>query len=335
MQETPVPGAPLVIGTAHITAEPDGQFHIAVNLNADASIASDLKALMIRSFNSQEMEVLSGSGQEIVQFVATYGTPLEVEVMPRVRPEQICRTYGSGAGEEVLRFPYTNRYTEDLTVTAENLNTLWSISGQASPVSIFTRSERSMPDGYYGFEWPISHFTWVDSAGRERASATWKLLGQEVSVDDLRDNIPFCELNGEVVGCDELATDMDNRIFQQAVSTVTALNKAAVKAKKEKLWKPVGRYRNPYFKRAAKALSGIRRILNSLPPNRYLCPDPTPPQCSQVVYPKAALLVEFDSILAGKLPKGLKHLRKLYPQLRQAFLTELGKQPNGYLSCSR
>ncbi len=324
-----------MVGTAHITAAPDGGFSVGVELNNDSSIASDLKALLVRSFNKQEMEVLTGTGREIVEFVATYGTPLVVEVAPRVKPEAICRTYGSETGQEVLRFPYTNRYIEDLTVTAENLNSLWSISGQPSPVSVFNRTDQSFPDGYYGFEWPISHFTWIDSAGRERVSATWKLLGAEVSVDDYRENISFCELNGEVVGCAELAADMDNRLFRKAVSTVTELNKAAVRAKKAGLWIPKGKFRGPHFERAGRALRNIRVILRNLPPNRYLCPDPQPPQCRSVVYPKAALLTQFDSILSVKLPQGLTHLRKLYPQLRKDFIVELNKQPNWYLSCSR
>jgi hypothetical protein len=324
-----------VVGNATITAGPEGQFQVSVELNADASVSSGLKALMIRSFDGQEMEVLTGTGREVIEFVATYGAPLEVEMVRRVSPEPVCRTYGLATGEEILRSPYTNRYSEDLSVQAQNLNTLWSISGQPSPVSEFLRTDQSLPDGYYGFEWPIGHFVWLDAEGRERVSATWRLLGKEVSVESLKSEVPFCELNGEIVGCEELSERMDNRIFQQAVATVTELSNLAVRAKRAGLWKPVGRYRLPYFKRAAKALRIIRFILSGLLPNRYLCPDPSPPQCVKVVYPKSELLAQFESILRVKLPTGLRHLPRHYPRLRAAFVAELDKQPISYLSCAR
>ncbi len=324
----------MVVGAATITAGPEGQFEVAVDLQADASVSSGLKALMIRSFNGQEMEVLSGTGQQVIQFVATYGPPLEIDMIGRIRQEDICRTYGSVAGEEILRFPYTNRYSENLSVEAESLNTLYSITGQAAPVGEFLRSPEGAPEGYYGFEWPIEHFLWQDGAGRERLYAIWKLLGKEVSVNSLKNDVPFCELNGAIVGCEELSDAMDNRIFQQVVSSVTALNIAAVNAKRAGLWRPVGRFRTPYFARAGRALKAIRLILRNLLPNRYLCPDPTPPQCVVVRYPKAELLAQFDSILRVRLPKGLERLPKMYPALRRDFIAELNKQPNAYISCA-
>ena len=107
------------------------------------------------------------------------------------------------------------------------------------------------------------------------------------------------------------------------------------KARLAKLWRSDTRFSVSYQKQAAKALRNIRAILNQLPSTRYICPTEVPAPCKNEAFPKTALNREFESILKLKLPKGLKHIAKAFPQERKAFLAELDKQPNTYTYCPK
>jgi hypothetical protein len=334
-QQTPLPGAPLFVGTFAVTAGPVGEFALDVDSNADAGVSSALPAIQILSFNGEAREVLEGTGEQVAEFASQHGGQLEIEVIGRITPEPVCRTYSSEDGQEVLRFPYTQRYTEDLEVDSPQLNTLWSPSGVPAPPRLFVRTGEALPAGYYGFEHPISEFTWRDAQGREHVSALWRIIGAEQSAESLKDDLMWCTASGEFSGCIEFSLEMSNRIFAQAVSTVSSLSRAAEKAKIKGLWRPKGKLRKPYFARAAQALRTIRKILSGLLPNRYICSGQTPPRCTTAIYPKAELLQQFDYFLKVKLPKGLQHLVRLYPAERKAFIAELNKQPDRYVSCSQ
>jgi len=333
-EETPLPYAPLVFGSLAVTADPDGRFEVSVRSNEDASVSSGLPALQILDFNGEVTEVLTGTGQQIAEFAAAYDSELRVNAISRIKPENMCRTFSSDTGEEALRFPYTSRYSEQLEVTSANLNTLFSISGAPYPLSLFEASSVELPDGFYGFEWPLSHFVWIGSDGTERVSAAWKILGKQSQVEDRKSDVPWCAGAGGLDQCVPYSGDLNNRIFRQAVSTVTALSRAAVRAKAQGIWKPTGRLRIPFFKRAAQSLSKIRFILSQLLPNRFICPGAAPPQCVVATFPKAELMREFESMLTVKWPRGLLHLRKTFPKERQAFRNELARQPDKYASCS-
>jgi hypothetical protein len=334
-QQTPLPGAPLFVGTFEVTAGPAGEFALDVGSNEDAEVSSALPAMQILSFNGEEREVLEGTGQQIAEFMDQHGGQLEIEVIGRITPEPICRTFSADGNEEILRFPYTNRYSEELEVASQQLNTLWSPSGEPVPPRTFVNSDSTFATGYYGFEHPISEFTWRDAQGREYVSALWRILGAEQSVESLKDDLMWCTASGEFNGCIEFSAEATGRPFAQATSTMSKLSRSAAKAKAKGLWRPKGKLRIPYYERAAQALSAIRRILNGLPPNRYICAGATPPQCVTATYPKAELLQEFDHFLKVKLPKGLQHLVRLYPAERKAFIAELNKQPDRYVSCSQ
>ena len=316
-----------------VTAGPSGDFEIAVDLNQDASVMSGLPALKIDSFNDQESETLHGTGRDIVNFVATYGPSLEVAMSPRVTAETICRTYGTETGQDLLRFPYTNRHSIALTVESDLLNTLSSVTGNVSPIDTFYRTDSTNPAGYFGFELPIEHFIWFDQNGTERVIALWRLLGREIGVDSPKTDIQFCELGGELAGCQIVSETMDNKIFETAMAAARTLNTQAVKAKTSGRWKPTGKFRSPHFSHAARANKAIRAILQSLPTNRYLCPERAPSGCSTITYPKDALIQQFQRMLRAKLPEGLQHLRKLYPKLRSRFVAEVEKQPSSFLAC--
>jgi hypothetical protein len=332
-EETPLAFAPLVFGTLQVTANPAGEFNVIVPALQDASIASGLTALRVLDFNGEETERLEGTGKQIEEFASSRGGDLRVNVLSRIQPENICRTFSLQDGSELLRFPYTNRYGEQLEVQSQGLNTLYSASGGPAPTAVFEPSTPSMPDGYFGFEWPISDFVWVNVAGEEQVSAVWKILGKQSQVDARVVDLPMCEWSAGLDGCIPLPTDLSNRIFLKAVSTVTSLSKAIVRERRLGVWRPEGQVRAPFFDRAAKSLRSLRAILSALPQHRYICPSGAPPRCTTVKFPKQALLKGFDSMLRVQWPRGLERIPKLYPKERKAFLAELRKQPDSYVWC--
>ncbi len=329
-----MPFAPLVFGTLEVTANPEGEFEVVVPAREDASVVSGIAALRVLDFNGQESERLEGTGEEIEQFISSAGGELRVNVISRIHPENMCRTFSVEDGAELLRFPYTNRYTEKLEVTSENLNTLLSLSGVPVPPAVFESSSAEIPDGYFGFEWPITHFVWMDPIGEERVSSVWKILGKQSQIDARRVDVPLCDVSAGLSECAPIAIELSNKIFAQALSTVTTLSKATVRERNKGVWRPGGTLRTPFFARAAKSLRSIRAILSTLPQSRYVCPSGTPNQCASATFPKALLLKEFDAMLRVKWPRGLERMPKLYPKQRKAFLAELAKQPDVYIWCT-
>ncbi len=333
-ENTPLPWAPVKFGVIEATAGPEGEFSIIMPSLQDASVASGLEALEILDFNGEKMEVLPGSAAEIEAFAQARGSELIINALSRVIPGPMCRTFSTENGEELLRFPYTNRYTKQLEVSSSSLNSVWSVSGTPAPASIFDSSDPSLPDDYFGFEWPLAHFTWTDSNNQLQVSGMWKILGKQSQVEGLVSDIPLCSVMGSIADCNEIPQSLSNRIFEQALKTVTNLSRASVKAKKNGKWRPKGAFRTPFFKNSARSLAAIRSILRQLPSKRYICPTEVRAQCTSQSFPKKQLYDEFENILKVKLPSGLKHLVKTYPQERKAFLAELAKHPGTFITCS-
>jgi hypothetical protein len=333
---TPLHGAPVDLGETSVSTDSEGKFQVQVPLNQDASISSGLKAIKFEKIAGEEREVLEGTGEQIASIAAQQGGVIVIDASRRVNPEPICRAYSTDTGAEVLWFRYTNRYGETLSVPQIELNTLMSPSGQPYPVSEFRSIDSTQPDGLYGFEWPIEFFTWFKSdTNQEMVSAAWKLLGAEVAVEQPREEVPLCLESGELKDCSRISQGITNRIFEQALSTVTEIAKESEKAKKAGQWRPKGNFRLPHHKQAARSLANIRKILRSLPTNRYSCTGSTPANCSVVVFPKAQILAEYQKIFTVKLPPGLQRLVKKYPGERRKFLVELRKHPERYVTCSR
>lgn len=279
------------------------------------------------------VETLSGSASEIEQIASSQGGILDIMTSRRVRPEAICRVYDGNLGVEALRFAFTNRYGEALNVSSQGLNSIESVSGVPYPIASFGSTDITKPDGYLGFTWPMDYFKWFDPArNQEVVSTTWKLLGKQVFVDAPQSDIPICSQAGGFSGCSAFNDTLTNRIYEQALSSVTRLSNQALKLKAEGVWKPVGKMRTPYYNSAARSLRSIR-ILLRLPSDRYVCTEAVPQACRTVVFPKAQLQSEFDKIFKVKLPNGLRSLVRLVPPERKKFQAELKKLPNSYVTC--
>jgi len=333
-EETPFPWAPLLFGTAEVTAGPDGSFLAQVPVDHDASVRSGIDALRILHINDREMELLAGTGRDIAAFMEPYGQILKISVSSRIVPGDPCLSYSSDTGEEILRFPYTNRGAQRYEVISPDLNTVWSISGTPAPAPAFEATNEFIPNNYFGFEWPLANFTWLDSNGIEHVSAIWRLLGQQREINLLKSEILPCVIEGTINECAPITAAMAEDVIRHTMDTIFKLSQAALKTRDSTHWKASGKPRIPYLKRAARAIKGMRSIINSMPKKRYICPGQAPATCSSAAFPKAALTEQFDSILKVKLPKGLKKLVKIYPKFRTMFLNELKKQPDTFTYCA-
>lgn len=333
---TPFPSAPLYVGGSIYSSDKDGKFTAYVPESEDASISSGLRAIKIEQINGEIREILTGTGASIAAIANARGGVISVEISSRISVAPICKALNQTSGEEMLWFRYTNRFGEPLEVADASLNTILSPQGTPYPIASFESTDESKPDFFLGFEWNINYFKDFDQIrGQDVVRATWRLLGAEVSVDQPQDEVPFCTAEGEFSGCTRLSESMTTRLYEQAFSTVTRLSSESDKAKKRGLWKPSGKFRNPYFKQAATSLRTIRQLISQLPGNGYVCEGSVPQGCRYVEYPKAQLLAQFEEMLKVKLPPGLKPILKLYPAERRKFLAELSKLPTKYLTCGR
>lgn len=317
------------------TSDENGLLQINVASDSVADVSSNLLAIKVESIAGTPVESLPGSASYISQVANSQGGVLDIVTSRRVKPEELCRLYDSELGAEAIRFPFTNRYGETLLVSSQGLNSIESVSGAPYPIASFGSIDISRPDGYLGFTWPLEHFKWFDPArNQEVISATWTLLGTRVSIDVPESQVPVCSQSGEYGGCTAFNDTLTNRIYEQALSSVTRLSNQALALRSRGVWKPVGQVRTPYYVTAARSLRNIRALLR-LPNNRYVCAEVVPQACRAVSFPKAQLQSEFDKIFKVKLPPALRSLIRLVPSERKKFQTELAKVPSRYVTCGR
>jgi len=332
-QGTPFPNVPINFGSAVATSDESGVIQLSIPNAAVADVSSNLLAIRVDSIAGTPAETLPGTAAEIAQLANSQGGVLDIETSRRVKPEPLCRIYDSALGAEALRFPFTNRYEDALTVSSQGLNSIESVSGVPYPIASFGASDSEKPDGYLGFTWSIDNFKWFDPVrNQEVVSATWTLLGKQVSVDLPVSEVPICAQSGEYDGCAAFNDTLTNRIYEQALSSVTRLSNQALALRAKGIWRPAGKVRTPYYTTAARSLRNIRMLLR-LPNSRYVCDDIVPQACRTVTFPKAALQSEFDRIFKVKLPSGLRTLVRLVPSERKKFQKELSKLPSRYVTC--
>lgn len=334
-QGTPLPNVPINFGSVVATSDANGLIQVSMPSENVADVSSGIIAVKVESIAGTPVESLGGSGAEIEQIANSQGGILDIVTSRRVKPEALCRVFDGDLGLEALRFPFTNRYGEALNVSSQGLNSIESVSGVPYPIASFGSTDSAKPDGYLGFTWTMDYFKWFDPArNQEVVSATWTLLGKKVSVDAPQSDIPICSQAGDFSGCSAFNDTLTNRIYEQALSSVTRLSNQALKLKAKGAWRPVGKVRTPYYNSAARSLRGIRALLR-LPNNRYVCSEAVPQACRTILFPKAQLHSEFDKIFKVKLPSGLRSLVRLVPSERKKFQAELKKLPNSYVTCGQ
>jgi len=341
---TPLADAPVKIGSHVLITDPQGAFSLEVLAQERADISSGLLAIGFDTIAGIPGETLSGTGAEIAAIAAASGGTIIIEATQRVKPEDLCYIRDANTGAGSIRFPFTNRYGVTLSVESDKLNSLTSVADPSKapdrepyPLADFESTEADKPDGYLGFEWSVDFFTWFDPArNSDIVSAEWKLINKTVSLDQPLSEVPLCPSAARLDSCSVYTSDISNRIYSQMFSSVTRLSQLAEVAARRGSWKNrSGKFRNPYLDQAARSLRNTKSILNGLSKPAYICPAGLPNTCRTQVFPKTAILYQFDSILKVKLPKALQFLVKSLSKERQKFLVELRKQPDSIVVCDK
>jgi hypothetical protein len=122
-------------------------------------------------------------------------------------------------------------------------------------------------------------------------------------------------------------------VFNQAVSTISSLSNAAVKAKERGSWRPNGSFRKVFFIESGRALRSIRTLLGEADPQSISCTSSQGAVCETRVVPKTELLEAFDQIFSIPFPKGLRSLRRLQKVEREKFISALETLPDNYATC--
>lgn len=332
-QGTPFPNVPINFGAVVATSDQNGFIQVSIPSQVSADVSSNLLAIKVESIAGTPVETLPGNAATIAQIASAQGGVLDIVTSRRVEAEQLCRLYDTDLGVEAIRFPFTNRYSEALSVASQGLNSIESVSGVPYPIASFGSTDTTRPNGYLGFTWPLDYFKWFDpERGQEVVSATWTLLGKSVSLDAPANEIPICSQAGDFGGCTAFNDTLSNRIYEQALSSVTRLSNQALSLKAKGIWKPAGRVRTPYYTTAARSLRNIRALLR-LPSSRYVCAEVVPQGCRVITFPKTQLQSEFDKIFKVKMPAALRSLVRLVPTERKKFQAELKKLPASYVTC--
>ncbi len=334
MALTPLSGAPVMVGASRLITDSDGEFSITIPIDNDASVSSDLKALRFESFNGDEREVLTGTAHEIAAFIDQRGGKLEISARALVRPEAICRSFSLVNGGTVLRFPYSNRQSSVLKVDAGEINLLGSISGVPEASGDFLPSDETIPDGHFAFEWPLSHFLWNHSDSSEWVFASWRLLGQEVLVNQLTASVPFCSGEGRYTECYRVTSDIDLELIRQAEQSVKKITVLARKASLRRRWRVPNRLSLMWDRQSGRNLAYIKNLISSLPRIRYICAsDPAPDGCARFNYPKRVLDQYFGAMGAGRLSKDLPEVGRAHALERWKFRSIMSRAGDSYVAC--
>lgn len=122
-------------------------------------------------------------------------------------------------------------------------------------------------------------------------------------------------------------------VFNQAVSTVSSLANAAVKAQARGSWHPTGSFRKVFFLQSGRALRSIRALLGGPEPQGPSCVSSKASACTTNPLPKSELLQTFDQIFSIPFPKGLRSLRRLQRVERDKFTSAVEALPDNYITC--
>jgi hypothetical protein len=323
-----------MVGASRLVTDSDGEFSITIPRSNDASISSDLQALRFESFNGDQREVLTGTANEIAAFIDQRGGKLEIAAKPLVRPEAICRSFSIADGGPVLRFPYSNRQSSVLRVDAGEINLLGSVSGVPEASGDFLPTDETLPDGHFAFEWPLSHFLWNHSDSTEYVFASWRLLGQEVLLNQLTASVPFCLGEGRYTECYRVTSDIDLELIRQAEQSVKKITALARKASLRRRWRVPNRLSLMWNRQSGSNLAYIKNLISSLPRIRYICASgPVPDGCARFNYPKRVLDQYFGAMSAGRLRIDLPELASAHILERRKFRSSMSRLGDSYVAC--
>jgi hypothetical protein len=321
---TPLPYAPLVVASRTLTADADGFFSITLNQNEAVSFGSGIDALEITRINGQSAESFSGTASEISAL-----NPIVLTARSLISQGELCQAPFDN--ELHVVFPYTHRFSGTLSVPRGALNHITSASGVPVPPETFTSTSPELPDNSESFSSPLRDF--IQSDGTLKVE--WYLFG---SLAPQQSPLPFCEMRGELGGCQALSLVDPSDIFRHVVNTALSMGDAVSNAAKARKVKLRGSVRKPFLmEKTAPELTRLKADLKTIPKLAFICPA-TPNACATVRIPKKEINARLESILRMKWPKEIKptvaSIMKLAPGARRELKRLLDRYPDTVTTCS-
>ena len=268
------------------------------------------------------------SGLEAIVFTPIYETgsdlatraPVLIEADRLVSAgDEPCRVLVGGVSS--IYFSSTNVTDRTLTIplTFAELNSMYSVTGQAVPAESFA-------PGTSGFTVSERHFIGPSST----LVGVWRFLGQEITVPA---QPPVCTARGIPGVCEELDKTVLQLPFNHTRLTVIRLTKAALAAAKSGRWKGShGNFAVPFLIRGSRVLTLIEALMRNQAGRTFTCTT-TPNTCTAYKVPKKALRLAFRKIFVGPVPRGLEHVAARLKVELKAFDKMLKKVPDTYVTC--
>ena len=312
---------PAIQITALATADADGWFSISVPEEEDIILRSGNKALEFVSINSQETSQVTGVGSTL-----STQNPFEVKAVSRIVPGPLCRDVQDG--QAVLRFPYTFRSEEPVTVPAGASNYLLSVSGTPLPTEEFQPSSPSQAANTNYFSRNLPDFIAPDGS----IAAEWYIFGY---LAPKTDPIPLCEGAAGTPGdCSSVTFNLGD-VFRYVANTAGDVSKIIVAHKRKISF--TGQTRIVFYQQqVARSLRDLRGLLQAIPQTAFTCAS-VPQSCSTRRVPKKEIVSTLDSLFKTKWPKEIKpivkSINKLAPKAHSKLLDMLGYYPDSVTTC--
>lgn len=320
-----MPYAEVAIVSEHVnavaTADADGWFSVTVPEADSVTIKSAAKALKFININGEIVEELTG-----VASTLTTQNPFYITSKSQIVQGAMCQ-FTSG-GEPYVRFPYTQRIGETLSVLSGSRNYLVSASGTPLPAEEFEPTAEGAADNTTSFSRPLRDFTGADGL----VDVEWYLYG---SLAPRQDPLPLCESAGELDGCTVVSLSGLDRVFNEVSTTAINISKRIVSNKS--LIRFSGKTRVAFLKkRVAPTLAKLRILLRYIPQTAYTCPV-TPASCRTRTIPKKEMLRHLEVLFQTKWPREirpvLKSINKLAPAARRRLQAILKEYPDTVVTC--
>jgi hypothetical protein len=251
------------------------------------------------------------------QFVAR--SPVTIEATRLItRAEDPCRLVIGGAPHIYFASNNVTDRTLSVPLTLTELNSIYSVTGQAVPAENFA-------PGTSGFSVPESYFESGTSL-----SGVWKFLGQDIQVTS---SLQVCTDRGVPRNCDLLEPTLLRSPFDYTRRVILKLANLSLAAARSGKWKGVnGKFSVPFLARGAKTLATMDRLFKDSLAQNFTCQE-IPPNCSLKQVPKRDLVKAFTLIFGGRVPRGLEHVFKLSKRETALFQREMRKLPDTYVTC--
>ncbi len=246
--------------------------------------------------------------------------PVKLAATRLVRADRTpCRVVVSGAPN--IFFGSSNSTDHALSVPLElnDLNSIYSVSGGASPPEIFA-------PGLSGFFIPEHHFLTANGL-----QGIWKFLGESVAVPQTPE---ICADTGVPGECRYLS---DAQLFSPvdyARRAILRMVREATKAARVGRWKPDGTKQTSamILARGARVMVKMRRFLAAKSGEKFVC-DVAPMSCSTTRIPKDVLIKTFSTLYDLKFPRGIEYLKKRKQTEVTGLKAVLSGLPDAYVVC--